>query len=41
MKSGAEIIWVEESIQRLLEAYVVPHGEVFAILTADGQAELP
>ena len=31
MKSGAEIYRVEESIQRLLQAYGAPRGEVFAI----------
>ena len=31
MESGAEIYRVEESIHRLLEAYGVPRGEVFAI----------
>ena len=31
MKSGAEIYRVEESIQRLLQSYGAPRGEVFAI----------
>ena len=31
MESGAEIYRVEESIHRLLEAYGLPRGEVFAI----------
>ena len=31
MASGAEIYRVEESIQRLLQAYGAPRGEVFAI----------
>ena len=31
MESGAEIYRVEESVQRLLEAYGAPRGEVFAI----------
>lgn len=41
MKSGAEIYRVEESIQRLLQAYGAPRGGLCHSQLPDGQPDLP